>query len=54
VLACDVDNVEQTYVGGKLAAEHGVCTKPGVAHAWMRAYAAVDRIMKAPAPPPGH
>jgi cytosine/adenosine deaminase-related metal-dependent hydrolase len=48
VLACDVDNVEQTYVGGKLAAEHGVCTKPGVAHAWMRAYAAVDRIMKAP------
>lgn len=51
VLACDTDNVEQVYVGGKLVAEHGVCVKPGVKQTWAQAYAAVDRIMKAPAPP---
>jgi cytosine/adenosine deaminase-related metal-dependent hydrolase len=51
VLACGSSNIEQAYVGGKLIADHGVCVQPGVKEAWNNAYAAVDRIMKAPAPP---
>lgn len=51
VLACGTSNITQAYVGGKVVADHGVCTHPGVKLAWADAYAAVDRIMKAPPPP---